>query len=181
MTLYFITGNKGKLKEAQAIIPNVESVEFDLPEIQSMDPKEVISEKLKEAIKEHEGEFFVEDTSLYIECLNGFPGPLIKWMLDRIDDTGIGELVSKYDNNKAIAKTVIGYIDGREIHFFSGEIKGSITPTPKGEFGFGWGKIFKPEGYEKTFGEMTPEEKNTLSMRKIALEKLQKFLQQRHG
>ncbi len=175
MALYFITGNQGKLSEAQAIIDRVKSIDFDLPEIQELDPQEVIAEKLREAKKQKDGEFFIEDTSVYFECLNGFPGPLIKWMSEALGNQGIYELVAKYDNNMALAKTVIGYIDGEEIKFFTGEMKGKIV-EPRGVGGFGWDPIFEPEGFNKTLAEMTPEEKNKISMRKEALLKLKKFL-----
>jgi len=175
MTLYFITGNPGKLKEVQAIIPEVEGIALDLPEIQSLDPMEIIKEKLEIATKKREGEFFVEDTSLYFECLNGLPGPLIKWFLDSLGNEGIYELVSKYDNNKCIAKTVIGYSDGTDLHFFVGELNGKIV-SPSGT-GFGWDPIFMPDGFEKTLGDFSAEEKNKISMRNDALMKLKKHLQ----
>ena len=175
MTLHFITGNAGKLEEAKAILGDVDNVDLDLPEIQETDPKEVIGEKLKEAIKVREGEFFCEDTSLYFDCLNGFPGPLIKWMLKSIGHEGISELVGKYENRNAVAKTVIGYTDGKETKFFEGELNGKIV-SPKGERGFGFDKIFQPEGHEKTLGEMSADEKNEISMRKRALNKMKEYL-----
>tara|TARA_Y100000034_G_C6594139_1_gene258212 strand:- start:3 stop:536 length:534 start_codon:yes stop_codon:yes gene_type:complete len=177
MTLYFITGNQNKLREVQAIIPDVEGVDMDLPEIQSLDPQKIITEKLKEAVKEKEGEYFVEDTSLYLECLNGFPGPLIKWLLERLGKEGIAELVSNYENNNVVAKTVIGYSNGKDIHFFIGEIKGKIV-TPRGESDFGFDPIFEFNG--RTFAEMTAEEKNKISHRKQALMKFKEFLE-KHG
>ncbi len=174
MVLYFITGNKGKLAEAKAILGNVESVDFDLPEIQELDPMKIIEAKLKEARKIREGEFFVEDTSVYLNCLNGFPGPQIKWLLQSIRNEGIYELVSKYQDQGAVARTMIGYINGDNIQYFTGEVKGKIV-APKGT-GFGWDPIFQPEGYDITFGEMNAEEKNKISMRKQALVKMKEYL-----
>lgn len=175
MPLYFITGNKGKLKEVQAIISNVEQVDLDLLEIQEIDSQKIITAKLKEAVKNHQGKFFIEDTSLHLECLNGFPGPLVKWLADRISIKGIFELVNKYDNKTVVARSSIGYYDGISLYFFSGEIKGMIV-APKGENGFGWDHIFQPEGYDKTFAEMTLEEKNKISHRKRALMNFKRFL-----
>ncbi len=177
MTLYFITGNQNKLREVQAIIPGVEGIDLDLPEIQSLDPQEIITEKLKEAVKEKEGEYFVEDTALYLECLNGFPGPLIKFFLERLGSEGIWELVSKYENHNVVVKTVIGYNNGQDIHFFVGELKGKIV-SPRGESDFGFDPIFEFNG--KTFAEMTAEEKNKISHRKQALMKFKDFLN-KHG
>ena len=174
MAIYFITGNPGKLKEVQSIIPDVKGINLDLPEIQELDPQKIIAEKLEEATKKHQGEFFVEDTSIYLNCLNGFPGPLIKWFLESLGNKGISELVSKYENKDCVAKTVIGYSNGKQVQFFSGELKGKIV-APSGT-GFGWDPIFQPDGYDKTLGRFTLEEKNQISMRNKALMKLKEYL-----
>jgi len=177
--VYFITGNQNKLKEVQAIISGVEGIEMDLPEIQSLDPQEIITEKLKEAVKEKEGSYFVEDTALYLDCLNGFPGPLIKWFLDRLGNKGIYDLVSNYENHNVVVKAVVGYSNGQDIHFFVGEVKGSIV-APRGESDFGFDPIFLPDGHDKTFAEMSSEEKNKISHRQQALMKFKEFLD-KHG
>lgn len=173
--LYFLTGNKGKFDEIKRMFPQAVQLDIDLPEIQSLDAKEVIKEKLQEAVKHHQGSFFVEDTSLHLDCLNGFPGPLIKWMIDSISVKGIFDLVANYENKKAIARTIIGYTDGKEIYFFSGYLEGEIV-SPKGKDGFGWDVIFKPLGFEKTFGEMSREEKDKISMRGEAFKKMIDFI-----
>jgi non-canonical purine NTP pyrophosphatase (RdgB/HAM1 family) len=116
----------------------------------------------------------VEDTSLYIEDLKSLPGPLIKWFLKTLGEEGIFNLLK--DNYKAEAKTIIGYAKNKDdIYFFEGSIKGSIV-SPRGSNGFGWDKIFQPDGYDKTFAEMTKEEKSEISMRSIATLKLKEFL-----
>ena len=92
MPLYFITGNKNKFEEAKAMIPSLQQLDMDLVEIQSTDAHEIIRAKLNEALKYHEGELIVEDTSLYLSCLNGLPGPLIKWFLKSIGNEGIYNL-----------------------------------------------------------------------------------------
>ncbi len=173
--LYFITGNKNKFIEAKSVIANIEQIDLDLPEIQEIDARKIIEEKLKKAIENNSGEFFCEDTSLYINCINGLPGPLIKWFLDALDNKGIYNLIEKYPDKSAVAKTIIGYTDGNNIVFFEGEVKGTIV-SPLGERDFGWGKIFQPEYSEKTFGEMDLEEKNGFSMRKKALIRLKNYL-----
>jgi non-canonical purine NTP pyrophosphatase (RdgB/HAM1 family) len=176
MNLYFITGNKGKLTEMQAIIPELKHLDIDLPELQEIDPKKIISAKLHEAFKHHSGEFIVEDTSLYLECLNGLPGPLIKWFLKTIGLDGIYKIAESFNNTKAVAKTIIGFAASeKEIHFFEGEISGNIV-KPRGSNGFGWNPIFQPNGSEKTFAEMELNEKRKYSMREIAARKLHYFL-----
>lgn len=175
MTIYFITGNKGKLEEAKSILSDVECLDIDLPEIQDLDAHNVIQAKLAEALKTQTGEFIIEDISLYCEALNGLPGPLIKWFLKTVGNDGIYKMVSAFGNSRVEVKAIIGYADGKGgTQYFEGVVKGSIV-APRGE-GFGWDPIFQPDGYDKTFGEMSAEEKNKISMRKIALEKLREYL-----
>ncbi len=177
MKLIFITGNKGKFEEAKAIIPDLEQSDIDLVEIQSIDSKEVITHKLEEARKMVTGSFAVEDNSLYLEALNGLPGPLIKWFLKTIGNDGLYKLAESFNNFNASAKVVIGLSkEDRTTEFFEGEIKGKIV-SPRGENGFGWDAIFEIEGTGKTFAEMTQEEKNEISMRKIAFQKLKGYLE----
>jgi len=174
MPIYFITGNKNKFAEAKKIMPELEQLVIDLPEIQEIDAKKIIQAKLKEALKHKTGEFIVEDTSLYLDCLDGLPGPLIKWFMKTIGGRGIFELAKKYNNFKASAKAYIGYAKNKnDICFFTGEIKGIIV-EPKALSTFGWDPIFKPEGFNKTFAEMSKDEKNKISHRRIAFEKLKR-------
>lgn len=171
MSLYFITGNKGKLAEVRSILGDVLLLDIPIPEIQSLDAYEIIKAKLKEAKNHCSGEFIVEDTSLYFECLKGLPGPLIKWFIQTIGNDGLYKITKTFGNFNAEAKTIIGYsnILG-EIYFYEGAIKGTIV-APRGK-GFGWDPIFQPEGHSKTFGELSAEEKNSFSMRRVALNKL---------
>ena len=174
MKLYFITGNENKFKEAKTFVSDIEKLSLDLAEVQSLDPHEIIKFKLNEAKKLHSGDFIVEDTSLNIECLNGMPGTLIKWFEKSIGLNGIVKMTDNYNNKNATAKCVIGLSLNNEIRFFEGSINGRIVES-RGENGFGWDKIFIPNGYEKTFAEMNYEEKNNISHRKLAFEKLKEY------
>ena len=85
--------------------------------------------------------------------------------------------VIKTKNDKAFFITVICLSTKKNHHIvFEGKINGRISIKPKGLNGFGYDPIFIPEGYEKTFAEMTPKEKNKISHRKIALTKMESFL-----
>jgi len=174
MKIIFLTGNQGKLSEATSIIPEIEGMEIDLPEVQEIDAKKIIENKLKEAAKQLEDNLIVEDTSLYLDGLGGLPGPLIKWFMKTIGNEGLVKIANSF-SNKAEARTWIAYLNNGKVEFFEGVIKGTIV-EPRGENGFGWDAIFQPEGYEKTFAEMTMEEKNELSMRKIAFQRLKDYL-----
>lgn len=176
--IIFITGNKGKLKEAQEILRGIKVVnrETDLPEIQETDARKVIEAKLMEARKHHKSEYIIEDTSLYFDCLNGLPGPLIKWFLEKLGQKKLFEIAKKLKNFGAEAKTIVGYLDSKgEIRYFEGAVRGKIS-RPRGTGGFGWDQIFTPEGSKKTFGEMLPAEKHKISMRQKSFTKLAKHL-----
>ncbi|MBY0472968.1 non-canonical purine NTP pyrophosphatase [Patescibacteria group bacterium] len=175
MALYFITGSKNKVAEVQSVLPDIEQMEINLPEVQELDPHTILAAKLAEAQKHHKGEFIVEDTSLYFEGMNGLPGPFVKWFFEALGAGGLASLAEFY-GGKATAKTLIGYADEKgEVQFFEGEMKGMIV-QPRTPSGFGWDNIFVPEGYDKTFGELGPEIKNTISMRVQAARKLKEYL-----
>jgi non-canonical purine NTP pyrophosphatase (RdgB/HAM1 family) len=173
--VYFITSNKEKFEEAKRIIPSLEQLKMDLDEIQSINAEEIIKHKLNEAIGKNSGEFIVEDTSLYLDCLNGLPGPLIKWFLETMGNEGLFEICDKLGNYNVEAKTLVGYYGGGEIKFFSGTVKGKIVKPEKKE-GFGWDLIFVPEGFNVPFVDLSREDKNEISMRGEAFRKLKEYL-----
>jgi len=174
MVLYFITGNKNKFNETKAELDPIiiEQKEIDLIEIQSLDSREVIEHKLKEATKHYKGEFIVEDVSFSLDCINGFPGPLIKWFLKSLGRSGIYELCKAKNNYGVSAKATIGYTDGKEILFFEGEVVGEIV-EPKEDSQSIWD--LKPTGLDKTLTEMTIEEKNKISHRGKAVRKFKEY------
>jgi non-canonical purine NTP pyrophosphatase (RdgB/HAM1 family) len=179
--LYFITGNQNKFDEVKLILPGIKQIQIDLDEIQEIDPHKVITHKLKTALKHHSGEFIIEDTSLFFECLqNKLPGPFIKWFLKSLGNQNLYEMTKKYNNFRATAKTIIGYAnENLEFEFFEGSLTGTIVP-PVGENGFAWDKIFIPDGCNKTMAQMTTDEKNKISMRTKALLKFEDFLSKKN-
>ncbi len=177
MTICFVTGNANKFAEARAIVPELEMLEMDLPEIQEIDAPAIIVAKFAEAVRRMPGrELVVEDTSLSLKCLNGLPGPLIKWFLQAMGPRGLYEIASRFDETRATARTMIGYMDGAGmVRFFEGAVDGSIV-LPRGATKFGWDPVFRPSGHLKTFAEMTRDEKNAISMRRQAFAGLKAFL-----
>jgi len=176
MTLYFITGNKNKLREFQAILPDIKQLEVDLPEIQDTDPHVIVREKLLAALSHKHEHFVVEDTSLCLDALGGLPGPFIKWFLKTIGNQGLYEITQKMGNTRAYARAIIGYAQSpSDIHYFEGSMSGTIV-APRGKNTFGWDTIFQPDGYEKTYAELTSDEKNAISHRGKALAQLKNFL-----
>ncbi len=159
-------------------MPTIEMLDVELDEIQSIEPREIIEAKLKEALHHEKGTFIVEDTSVCLDCLGKLPGPFIKFFLQALGPAGIYEIANKYDNYKVRAVSHVGYAKSEdEMFFFEGEVLGTLVP-PSATPDFGWNTIFKPEGYDKTFSEMTIEEKAKINHRSRALNKLKDFLQQ---
>lgn len=178
MDLYFITGNKNKFAEASAIIPELKQLDIDLDEIQEIDPRKIIEHKFQEALRHKKGSFIVEDASLTFNCFGDMPGPLIKWFWKSLGNEGLYNLCRKYNDFKAVASVTLGYTNSNEVKFFEGRMPGKIV-KPVAENGFGYDPIFVPEGFNKTYHEMTPDEKNEISHRRKALDKLKKYLEGR--
>lgn len=177
--LTFITGNPKKAEQlARHLDFPVTHTKLDLPEIQSLDLKEIIEHKAKTAYEIVQEPVFVEDTSLCFDAMGKLPGPLIKWFLAELGNEGLCTMLDGYSDRSALAEVCVGLYDGKELYTFLGQRKGSIAKTPRGEDGFGWDPIFIPEGHTKTWGEMTAEEQKDTSMRRIALKKLEGFLKE---
>ena len=180
MAIKFITGNPNKFRESQAIIPELEQLNVDLDEIQELDAKKIMEHKLKEAFRHCDGKFIIEDQGFYIECLNGLPGPLIRWFWQPLGVEKIARIVEFLGNNRAEAKTIIAYAkNAKEVHFFEYALSGKVV-RPRGKGGFGWDVIFQPDGYKETFGEMKEKHPGQPSpLRLGAYNQLKKFLAER--
>lgn len=176
MDIFFITGNKHKAEEVQSLIPAMQQLDIDLPEIQSLDPKEIIEAKLVEAQKHHEGAIAVEDVSLSLSCLNGLPGTMIKWFLQTFGPQGLYELTKKLGDDRATIQCSVGIAQPkRDLVFFSTQRTGRIV-APRQPSTFGWNPIFLQDGINKTYAEMTLEERNAISHRAGAWKQVKEYL-----
>jgi len=175
---FFATKNENKLREVNEILGRtLEHVSVELFEPQSVDVEEVVREKAKDAFRKTGTVVLVEDTGLAFAAWNGLPGALIKWFLEAVGNEGILKMLVGETNRKAVAKTAVGFFDGTQSRVFVGEISGTIPEAVRGTSNFGWDPIFIPDGYQKSFAEMTPAEKNAISMRKLALERMKTELE----
>lgn len=175
--IFFITSNPGKAKYLRDFFDfSVKHLNLDISEIQSLDLNEIVSEKARKAYREVKKPVLVEDISLVFNALNKLPGPLIKWFLKSLGNKSLCELVGSYKDKNAIAEVQFALCVDNKIEIFKGSCKGIISSKPKGDNGFGWDPIFIPEGCDKTFAEMTPQEKHETSMRRIALVELKDYL-----
>jgi XTP/dITP diphosphohydrolase len=124
---------------------------------------------------------FGDDSGLEIDALDGQPGVYSARYAGKYGDHAANirkvlENLGSGTNRKARFRTMISLIWNGEEHFFEGAVEGSIRTSPSGTAGFGYDPIFQPDGYEITFAEMTLDEKNSISHRAIAVEKMIGFL-----
>ncbi len=176
--LFFGTTNESKLKEARDILKtDIEGISLSIDEVQSLDPIEVVTKKGLAYYSQIKHPLFVDDTSLIFNGLKQLPGTLIDYFFKSLNNEGLIKLLENSSDRSAIAQVSIAYIDEYElVHIFEGKIEGEISIELRGTNGFGWDPIFIPKGFNKTFAEMTDEEKASCSMRKIAFEQFADFL-----
>ncbi|MCD4749651.1 MAG: non-canonical purine NTP pyrophosphatase [Thermoanaerobaculales bacterium] len=176
--LVFVTSNLGKLREVEAVLEvDLEHRALDVVEIQSLDLKEVVRHKAGVAQQRINRPVLVEDTSLELAGMNGFPGPLVRWLLAAVGPEGICRLADAYGDRGATVRCLACAADGHHEVFGLGVVEGTIAGRPKGRQGFGWDSVFLPAGGRgMTFAEMDSVEKNHISHRRMALEELKRAL-----
>ncbi|KAG2230605.1 hypothetical protein INT48_009595 [Thamnidium elegans] len=180
--LIFVTGNKNKLLEVQAILEgviDVDSHKVDLPELQG-ETQEIAKQKCKLASEILNGPCITEDTALCFNAMNGLPGPYIKWFQDSIGHVGINKMLDGFDDRSAYALCTFGYCEGpgHEPIIFEGKTHGKIV-TARGPGVFGWDAIFQPDGFDKTFAELDKVTKNSISHRGKALDALKAYFKEK--
>ena len=182
-TIYFITGNKGKVLEAKKKLSDIgiEVIQKDIgyPEIQADSLEEVAQFGEEHVQKQFNQPFILEDAGLFIDALDGFPGVYSSYVFYRIGLAGILKLLADIDDNnrKATFRSVLGYGQpDNKSKLFIGESSGTISKKTAGEHGFGYDPIFIPDGENKTFAQMKTEEKNQFSHRGKSLDKFIDFL-----
>jgi non-canonical purine NTP pyrophosphatase (RdgB/HAM1 family) len=180
--LTFVTSNPGKAREAAAFLGReVAAQGLDLPEVQSLDFREVARAKALVAVRALGVPVLVEDSGLVIAGWGGFPGPFTKWItMGALGQAGFAKMVDGFSDRSAEAVSVLavarpGDREG-DVVVAEGRVKGSIAAHPRGENGFGWDVLFVPEGETRTWAEMAEEEKNAGSHRARAFQELRRLL-----
>ncbi|QQG51183.1 MAG: non-canonical purine NTP pyrophosphatase [Candidatus Saccharibacteria bacterium] len=163
MSVVFITGNQDKADHLARLLDfPIEHTKVNLDEIQSLSLDEIVTHKVKQAYDIVKKPVLVEDVSLSFMALGGLPGPFVKFFVEA--DNGLEKLcrmLDSFDDRRARAECVFGYYDGVTLKLMRGGLNGTISQQPQGEGGFGWDKIFCPEGYEgKTRAELILEQKD---------------------
>ncbi|MFH1785746.1 MAG: XTP/dITP diphosphatase [Candidatus Micrarchaeota archaeon] len=183
MDVYFATSNKHKVEEVTKILKEfkitVKHFPFNHREIRSDSLEEISRVATAAAYKQCREPVFVEDTGLFIEELNGFPGAFSAWALEKIGLQGILKLMENKTNRHAYFETCIGFKrDASHISIFTGKCTGRISTGKRGSGGFGYDSIFIPEGEHQTFAESITL-KNKLSHRYKSLLEFSKLLTSR--
>lgn len=188
MQIVFATNNLNKLREVQRLIPksiqllSLEDIECneDIPETQ-LTIEGNAKQKANYIYKRYGYNCFADDTGLEVDVLNGEPGVFSARYAGEEKNTqkNINKLLKNLEgqlNRNAQFKTVIAlYLNGN-YYEFTGICKGVIIEEEKGEKGFGYDPVFKPNGYEDTFAQMAVKLKNEISHRGKAIKQLIHFL-----
>jgi non-canonical purine NTP pyrophosphatase (RdgB/HAM1 family) len=172
----FITGNQRKADYlANYLGFPVDHVKVDVEELQSLDLKEIVKHKLRQAYMHVQGPVLVEDTSLEFTELGKLPGPFIKWFIQEI---GLEKLCGVLDDKDrtAVARCMYGYFDGTEEKYFEGSMAGTISNKPMGDNGYGYDAIFIPEGYTITRAQMGEEDDKKTYLQIKPLAQVKEFL-----
>lgn len=168
--IFLVTSNVHKLKEWRRQLPStfeIELVDIDLPEIQSMDSEEIVADKAKRAFEACGKPVVVEDVSAGLAKLKGLPGPFIKFFAKALGENALFALAGG-ENERATVSCAIAYYDGKELLTVRGDVDGTVT-APRGEGTFGFDKTFVPDGQALTYAQMTGEQKDSISHRSVAI------------
>lgn len=188
MKIVFATNNPNKLKEIQALMPkgvqilSLEEIgcKEDIPE--TGQTLEANAFQKAQYLKDHYGyDCFADDTGLEIDALNGAPGVYSARYAgpQRSAEDNMAKILTELEGNtnrKAQFRTAIALILNGEEHLFEGKVEGLISENKLGEHGFGYDPIFVPEGEQRSFAQMSMEEKGAISHRGRAVKKLIDYL-----
>lgn len=189
MKLVFATHNQHKVAEVQSLLPKNISIlslndigcHAEIPETQeTLEGNAILKANF---VTEHYGyDCFADDTGLLVAALNGEPGVLSARYAgeEKNTEANINKLLQallNHNNKKAHFKTVIALNLKNELFLFEGKAQGEIISERRGNKGFGYDPIFKPNGFEETFAELSMDIKNTISHRGKAMQQLINFLE----
>ncbi|XP_055295769.1 inosine triphosphate pyrophosphatase [Sitodiplosis mosellana] len=182
----FITGNHQKLEEVIEILGKefpreLVSMNFDLSDCQG-EMNEISIKKCQEAAKHVQGPVIVEDICLCFNALGGMPGPYIKWFYDKIGVDGLYKMLVGFEDKSATVICTLAYSSGEneEVLLFQGKTEGTIV-DPRGPRHHGFDACFQPNGFQKTYAELSKETKNSISHRFKAVDALKHYFMNANG
>jgi len=172
---FFVTGNIHKFNEARWVLTEygvaTALLRMKAPEIQDDDSEVIAKTGAAEAAKKCNLPVIVEEAGLFIEALNGFPGPYSSYVYRTIGTKGILKLMEKIENRRASFYSAVAFgSPSRSPICFHGKAEGWISYEERGNLGFGFDPIFKPlDSKGETFAQMSIEQKSKLSHRAYAM------------
>jgi XTP/dITP diphosphohydrolase len=173
--LILLSKNEFKLRELFPLFQKhdilLESSPIEKIEVRSDDVEIVAREAVKHAFSLLKKPVVVDDTGLYIECLNGFPRAYPAFVLDTIGKAGVLTLMRDTENRRAFFVTAVGYCDENGPLTFIGKTEGVIAECERGTGGFGYDPIFIPDGFNRTYAELSFDQKIAISHRTKAFNK----------
>ena len=180
--VFFASSNEHKFEEAQRILStlgvNIKLFKTTLEEIQSNSLNEIAKRKAIDAFTKIQKPILIEDDGLFINSLNGFPGPYSSYAYDTIGNTGIIQLLENTELRDAKFVAIIAYCNGiDEVKLFESSIPGKISKEIK-KGGWGYDPIFIPEGESKTYANVSDKDK--FSHRSASLKKFSDWFMHKH-
>ncbi len=176
MKVTFVTGNPNKLAEAQQILGmDLASRKIDLPELQSMNLREIVEGKVRAAFAEVQGPVMVKDVSVEIAALGGLPGPFVKFWEKLVDYERALIVADHQKNHVMVVCCGVGYKDADRELYAESTVLGRLV-SRRGEDGWGFDFYFLPDGKQETYAEMGREAKNQISHRSQAFRKMREML-----
>jgi XTP/dITP diphosphohydrolase len=177
--LVLVTQNKHKLKELRPLFKKYK-VEFDTTSIEKYEIRSESVEKIarvaaRVAFDTLQKPVVVDDTGFFVDSLKGFPGSYAAIVLKSIGYNGILQLMADKEDRTSKFVTAVGYCDKDHLESFVGAISGNVTSEPAGPRGFGYDPIFVPDGFTRTYAQLTLEEKVSVSHRTKAFEDFLKW------
>ena len=173
--LVLMTQNPHKLTELRPLFErfdvSFETTSVEKFEIRAADVETVAHEAAITAYDVLKHPVVLDDTGLFVDALNGFPGTYSAYILKTIGTTGILRLMNNIDKRDAKFVTAVGYADGDAVRTFIGVMPGNIAQAPVGEEGFGYDPIFVPQGETRTYAQLSLSEKVNISHRTKAFRK----------
>jgi non-canonical purine NTP pyrophosphatase (RdgB/HAM1 family) len=173
----FITGNQHKADRLARYLGHpVEHAKIDLDEIQSLNLREVIEHKAKQAHGRLMRPILVDDIALEFHAIGNLPGPFVKWFIEGMGLETMCRLLDGKDRT-ATGRCTMAYYDGANLSIFEGSIRGTIAAEPSGDGGYGWDSIFIPDGYEETRAQLTEKDYEKVYRQIRPYDKLKEFLE----
>ena len=158
MSVVFVTGNQNKADYLAALLGMpIDHQKVELDEIQSLSLEEIAEHKARQAYEKIGRPVLIDDVGLTFAALGDLPGPFIRFFVDASNGLeNLCRMLDGFSDRRATAQCVMAFYDGVKLNIFRGSLNGKIADSPRGNNGYGWDKIFMPDGFGgKTRAELS--------------------------